>query len=1116
MVAVSICLPDGSRELLTYDQRGNILTIEDSEGNVSRFDYDNLNRVIKATDPNGNIMTFKYNAKGDITKATNAEGNSRVYEYNNMGKVTKITNYDGGMTSHHYNEAGYLDEITNPAGQSTKFSYDLMGKITEIVDLLGNKVLYRYDQFGNIIKITDQEGYVTQYENDKKGNVTAIVSPLGARTEILYDALDRKREIREADGAVTQYFYDNLGNLNKIMDPLGGETVIRYNSIRQVETVIDPLGNTTTYTYSALGKVETVTDSLGGKQVYQYYPGGKLKSVTFPNGEVREYAYDRNGNIIKLTDGLGQSTVFQYNCLNHVVSITDPLGNTKKIDYNVSGNIAAVTDENDNTTSYQYSPTGEVTQMTDAMGYHTHYGYDIAGRLVRLEQNRYVNDNIIPEIQVTTWEYNHQGKVTRVRNPLNENSYFQYDANGNLISKIDEEGNETRYEYNMVNMVSKVLYADGKTVELSYGQLRQLNKIRDWLGITAIESDSLGRTVKVTDHNGKSIQYEWNPLSQRTGIIYPDGSRVGYHYNAAGQLEEITSDSGKIQYRYDTVGRIIERLLPGDIRTLYSHDPLGRLTELTHQQNGEISDRFRYIYDPVGNITEIDKYRLGVEDDNGKFYYHYDPLGRLTEAVGRNESHIYQYDSLGNRTRSIYDGISTIYHYNARNQLIRSQTGDDLTEYRYEARGNLTHKLKNGVLEGQYIFDATNRMTGAIMADIGKTEYIYNGFLRRVKKRDMLQEISQEITHETDYILDLTKPYNDLLSVEGPKNQRFVWSHELLMTEGGNRYTYLCDHLGSPVRLKGNSQEELLAYDEFGINTVRPDDSSFGDHFGFTGEYMDFETDTIYLRARNYAPAIGRFLSEDFVHDRLNWYAYCDNNPLVYTDPSGCVIQLIGTEEEKQTVLRNLQSITDYQLSYDTNGIINIEDYTISGDHVKGNELVRKMVINGDHKTRIEVEKGKTSWTIPNTNDALMTTLEKAGKGSGSTILFDTTEGFELPTCDPVTGIVKLAPTPAFIILAHELIHADRCMRGMAISGNNTYSHEYLAGIEEVPFLFFWTRKKKIYKTEYTLKEDLATCGFDYGDYRADDLLITENDIRSECMDANGDKLSMRGAYEIQ
>ncbi len=55
----------------------------------------------------------------------------------------------------------------------------------------------------------------------------------------------------------------------------------------------------------------------------------------------------------------------------------------------------------------------------------------------------------------------------------------------------------------------------------------------------------------------------------------------------------------------------------------------------------------------------------------------------------------------------------------------------------------------------------------------------------------------------------------------------------------------------------------------------------------YSGEYFDAESGDYYLRARYYNPRLGRFLTEDPVHDGNNWYVYCNNNPVRYVDPSG-------------------------------------------------------------------------------------------------------------------------------------------------------------------------------------------------------------------------------------
>ena len=66
--------------------------------------------------------------------------------------------------------------------------------------------------------------------------------------------------------------------------------------------------------------------------------------------------------------------------------------------------------------------------------------------------------------------------------------------------------------------------------------------------------------------------------------------------------------------------------------------------------------------------------------------------------------------------------------------------------------------------------------------------------------------------------------------------------------------------------------------------------------FRYRGYYYDNETGFYYLQSRYYDPEICRFISADNLEllpalsqtaGQLNLYAYCNNNPVMYTDPTG-------------------------------------------------------------------------------------------------------------------------------------------------------------------------------------------------------------------------------------
>ena len=77
-------------------------------------------------------------------------------------------------------------------------------------------------------------------------------------------------------------------------------------------------------------------------------------------------------------------------------------------------------------------------------------------------------------------------------------------------------------------------------------------------------------------------------------------------------------------------------------------------------------------------------------------------------------------------------------------------------------------------------------------------------------------------------------------------------------------------------------------YDAWGEIRTKNESSSFENNpLRYYGQYYDYESGMTYLRARYYDSSIRRFITEDPAKDGLNWYAYCDNNPVMPFDPSG-------------------------------------------------------------------------------------------------------------------------------------------------------------------------------------------------------------------------------------
>ena len=110
-------------------------------------------------------------------------------------------------------------------------------------------------------------------------------------------------------------------------------------------------------------------------------------------------------------------------------------------------------------------------------------------------------------------------------------------------------------------------------------------------------------------------------------------------------------------------------------------------------------------------------------------------------------------------------------------------------------------------------------------------------------------------------------------------------------------------------------RRELQAYDGSLTAPLFSDPADYITSRGYTGhEHID-AFDLINMNGRAYDPVVGAFLSPDpYVQapdmpQNLNRYAYCLNNPLKYTDPSGEFIMTIMFAMMTNVMIQGLSEI---------------------------------------------------------------------------------------------------------------------------------------------------------------------------------------------------------------
>jgi RHS repeat-associated protein len=910
-----VMLPDASTSTVTYDQRGNIISLSDHSGATITYNYNSLNQVTSSTDADGHTTCFFYNQHGDIVRTTDALGHTYEFEYDQSDRLVRTVDFSDNETRFEYNKVNKVERIIDAAGGITHYTYDLMWNITSATDPEGNTTNYEYDLDNRLVAVTDPEGGVMRFEHDACGNITAVLTKMGSRTTVEYDAMNRAVRQIEPDGTEVQYAYDAAGRLVRVLYQNGCEETRTYDAAGQLVAMTNIQGETTRFGYTPLGQVHFVINQKGDELRYEYYPGGRLKSVSMPGGEAQHYIWNNNGKVAQRTDALGNATKMAYDALGRVIEVCNPLGGIRRFGYDPMGRLTMATDANGNTTRYRYSPLGMLIEVIDATGQSTHYGYDAARRLTAVEQTRIIDpalgDIMEAEQQLTRYEYNRRGDVTAVYAPMGKTERYAYDRDGRLVSKQDADGFETNFSYTPFGQLEQVLYADGRQVRLKYGELRRLAEVQDWLGVTTIKTDPAGRVAQVIDPDGRALGYEWDEAGRQKSLVYPDGSVVNYAYDVSGHLAEVQSTAGITRYCYDAAGRLVHQDMPGGIETDYSTDSLGRITRITHLQGGRQLDDLQYSYDQASNVARIQKSRRGVDADSGVFTYAYDALNRLVAAARDGKERRYAYDSLGNRI-AVTDGDGRqSYCFNALNQLIESYNGKEREEYRYDGRGNLTDVLRGDFLQAHYCYDSSNMLVEAHNAQGDVAHYAYDGLGNRAAMHLMPQnpggnagDILKDAAQTVRYLVDITKGFNNLVGTvsNSGQTQNFIWGNSLLTAEGSSSYSYLLDHLGSPIRLQKDGDGTPLAYDEFGVPLAQAGnpgmplaqtDAALRNPFGFTGYQVDEASGLYYAQARYYDPHSSRMTSADswggtrIAPQSMNRYSYCVNNPVSLVDRNG-------------------------------------------------------------------------------------------------------------------------------------------------------------------------------------------------------------------------------------
>ena len=784
----------------------------------SNFDVnsgDSLAVAVSNTyDDYGNLQGYK-----ETTTGYSLEANINYHKIADkyiVGVPSHITVSSGGKT--------YRERSTKVDGN---------GEITEIMLHNGDKPsVYNmtYDGYGNITRMTKPENYNHQrmfyaytYDDLYHSLVTSVKDAYGYSSSTAYDGLWNAPSVTtDLNGQKMEYTYDALGRQITIRAPYeiesGQPFTIRFEYFpaeRKAHTIhYSKDGNIDTYTFadSLMRAVQTkqtgvvwsgesnqkvsivsgraVIDAFG-RNITAYYPMtesyGNIGTYNHATGDLQaKTEYDAHDRTTSVTLADGSVTRTAYSIGSHdgepmlQTTVTDALGRHAESYTDAKGRNRETVQHargEDITVKYSYDPVGQVMTVQHPNGKETKYAYDLLGRKLMVNH---------PDAGETDMTYDAAGNLltkltAELRKSISDKGYISYTYDFERL-------HEVLYPENLFN---RVTYTYGKAGD-KYNRAGRLALVEDASGGEAYYYGRQGevtktvRTVMASVADIRTYVYgatydSWNRVQTMT---YPDGEVVTYHYNAAGQVESMTSNKQGRQsvivdrIGYDKEGHTVYTKLGNGTETTYTYDKQReRLQVMNLTADGQAVMENRYRYDAVDNIlgitnaanptslTKLNRAKLGGRSSHT---YEYDELNRLVHANGKAKSASYDMVmSFGRMSEPLtkvqkVDSTTTAKSYNfaykyedSNHPTAPTQIGND--HYTYDANGNPTLVTNDSTNTTREMYwDEDNRLM--VLSDNGKTSrYTYNAAGERIMKSYGTMEgvyingAPQGITfHETD------------------------------------------------------------------------------------------------------------------------------------------------------------------------------------------------------------------------------------------------------------------------------------------------------------------------------------------------------------------------------
>ena len=598
---------------------------------------------------------------------------------------------------------------------------------------------------GQMQRIEDQEGNALELLYDGWGRVIRIDDKVGHAFDLIWDA--GTGELVGVDDGTRQVLYSHAsGNLVSFTDAMGSVTTYQYTGGGLLTSIVRPQGNAPVVnTYDGEGRVVSQVDAEGNVTTLSYQ--GPLTQLTDPLGGARTHKHSANGELEEFTKANGQQRQMGYGPQGRRSSYTDALGNvTSFTDEPATGRAAAITWPDGSTLTHTFALFGtkpvsfpRLTVRGYPDGTEERFDWDDDGRMISAVdregfETRYeFGSDWEAEINAlgARWEswFNGDDSLRESVDPAGHRTSYGYDALGRRTSILHPDGTERLFSFDLRDRVVSLTDERGGVTTFDYDGNGNLIQRTDALGLsTTFGYDGLDRIVSVTDPKGGSTGLVYDELGRVEIITDQLGGLTAFTFDSADRLLSLTSAEGRVSTRqYDAAGRLTGLTDPLGHVTTFVYDSMGRVEE-AHDANGEVTS---FQYDPMGRPVTITDPLGGMDaltyDARGRVTRRESPGGLLIDATR---------DELGSMTVAAdATGAAWQREYDAQGRMVSATDPlGNQTGFSYDERGRRSGMTLPGWLGSASVeFDGVGNITRQSYSDGTEMTFTYDARSRLVQ-----------------------------------------------------------------------------------------------------------------------------------------------------------------------------------------------------------------------------------------------------------------------------------------------------------------------------------------------------------------------------------------------